>query len=345
VEKTMQAAVLHAENDLRYEEVDRPDPGPGQVLLKVRTCGICGTDSHIVKGRFPTPNKPVILGHEFAGEVAAVGSGVNHIKEGDRATADINTACGHCEYCRNNQKLFCPEILQIGVHTHGGLADYVIAPAGNIYILPKNMPFNHAAYIEPLACAIHGQKRIQVDVGETVLILGAGPMGLTHTALSKRRGAGQVLVSEPNKKRREIAHKLGSDKEFDPTDSGTIDLIMEATNGRGADVVIEAVGSTTTYKQAFDLVRRGGKILAYGAAGTDDVVEVKPFEIYAKELTIVGSYAGSYETWPAAMALIASGGFDPSLIIDTETELSDINNMLSKLDTDKSIVKAQIKIS
>ena len=121
-------------------------------------------------------------------------------------------------------------------------------------------------------------------------------------------------------------------------------MIMEATNGRGADVVIEAVGSTTTYKQAFDLVRRGGKILAYGAAGTDDVVEVKPFEIYAKELTIVGSYAGSYETWPAAMALIASGGFDPSLIIDTETELSEINNMLSKLDTDKSIVKEQIKL-
>lgn len=342
---TMQAAVLHGANDLRFEEVKRPEPGPGEVLLRVHRCGICGTDSHIVKGRFPAPNLPLIIGHEFAGEVAAVGSGVNHVKEGDRATADINIACGHCWYCRNNQKLFCPEVRQLGVHDHGGMADYVVVPARNIYILPTSMPFDHAAFIEPLACAIHGQKRIGIEVGESVLILGAGPMGLAHAALSKQRGAGLVMVSEPNPERRAKAHDIGSDMEFDPSTPDGLEAIMQATQGRGADVVIEAVGAVVTYGQAFQLVRRGGRILAYGAAATDAVVPMKPFEIYAKELSIVGSYAGTYETWPAAIALISGGRFDPGKIIDSVRTLADVGAALQSLDRDKSVVKVQVQIA
>ncbi len=345
MDKTMQAAVLHGANDLRFQEMKRPDPGPDEVLLRVHRCGICGTDSHIVKGRFPAPNLPLIIGHEFAGEVAAVGSNVTYIKEGDNATADINIACGHCWFCRNNQKLFCPEVRQLGVHDHGGMADYMVVPAKNIYVLPKTMPWDHAAFIEPLACAIHGQKRININIGETVLILGAGPMGLAHASLSKGRGAGQVLVSEPNAQRRAKAHDMGSDKEFDPTTPEGLELIMEATSGRGADVVIEAVGSTVTYGQAFDLVRRGGRILAYGAAATDAVVPMKPFDVYAKELTIVGSYAGTYETWPAAISLISSGRFDPSKIVDSVRPISEVREAIESLDTDKSVVKVQVQIA
>ena len=345
MQKTMQAAVLHSANNLRIEEVKRPEPGPGEVLLRVHRCGICGTDSHIVKGRFPAPNLPLIIGHEFAGEVAAVGSGVDYVKEGDRATADINIACGHCWYCRNNQKLFCAKVRQLGVHDHGGMAEYVVVPAQNIYILPKHMPYDHAAFIEPLACAIHGQKRIGIEVGETVLILGAGPMGLAHAALSKQRGAGLVIVSEPNAGRRERAHQIGSDLEIDPTAPEGIEAIMQATQGRGADVVIEAVGSPVTYGQTFQLVRRGGRILAYGAAAQDAVVPVKPFEIYAKELTIVGSYAGTYETWLQAIALISGGRFDPSKIIDSIRPLAEVAAALESLDRDKSVVKVQVQIT
>lgn len=345
MDRHMRAAVLHAANDLRFEEVVRPEPGPDEILLRVHRCGICGTDSHIVKGRFPAPNLPLIIGHEFAGEVAAVGAGVGYIKEGDKATADINIACGHCWYCRNNQKLFCPEVRQLGVHAHGGMADYVVVPAKNVYVLPANMPYDHAAFIEPLACAIHGQKRIGVEVGESVLILGAGPMGLCHATLSKARGAGLVMISEPNAERRRRAHDVGADLTFDPTAPDGIDRIMEATNGRGADVVIEAVGSPVTYGQTFQLVRRGGRILAYGAAATDTVVPMKPFDIYAKELTIVGSYAGTYETWPQAIAMIASERFDPSKIVDTVRPLSEVADALASLDRDKSVVKVQVQIA
>ena len=225
------------------------------------------------------------------------------------------------------------------------MAEYVVVPARNVYILPKEMPYDHAAFIEPLACAIHGQKRIGIEVGETVLILGAGPMGLAHAALSKQRGAGLVIVSEPNAGRRERAHQIGADLEVDPTVPEGIEAIMQATDGRGADVVIEAVGSPVTYGQTFQLVRRGGRILAYGAAAQDAVVPVKPFEIYAKELTIVGSYAGTYETWPQAIALISGGRFDPSKIIDSIRPLAEVAAALESLDRDKSVVKVQIQIT
>jgi 2-desacetyl-2-hydroxyethyl bacteriochlorophyllide A dehydrogenase len=339
----MQAAVFHGPDDLRVEEVERPTAGPGEVLLRVERCGICGTDSHIVRGHFPAPNLPLIIGHEFSGTVVDVGSGVTHVEPGDRATADINIACGTCYFCRHGNKLFCPYVRQLGVHDAGGMAEYVAAPAGNVYKLPDSMPFDHAAFIEPLACAIHGQDRIGVDVGETVLVIGAGPMGLAHVAMSRLHGAAQVIVSEPDPARRERARKLGSDVEVDPL-SGGLDEVMQATGGRGADVVIEAVGSARTYTQAIDLARRGGRVLAYGAAPADATIEIRPFDIYSKELTIVGSYAGTYETWPKAIDLISSGRFDPNQLIDSVRPLTDVMHAIESLETDKSVVKVQVQI-
>jgi 2-desacetyl-2-hydroxyethyl bacteriochlorophyllide A dehydrogenase len=339
----MRAAVFHGPDDLRVEEVERPTAGPGEVLLQVQRCGICGTDSHIVRGHFPAPNLPLIIGHEFSGTVVEIGSGVTHVEPGDRATADINIACGTCYFCRHGSKLFCPYVRQLGVHDAGGMAEYVAAPAGNVYKLPDSMPFDHAAFIEPLACAIHGQDRIGVDVGETVLVIGAGPMGLAHVAMSRLHGAARVIVSEPDPARRERAHKLGSDVEVDPL-SGGLDDVMQATDGRGADVVIEAVGSARTYTQAIELARRGGRVLAYGAAPADATIEVRPFEIYSKELTIVGSYAGTYETWPKAIDLISNGRFDPNELIDSVRPLSDVMAAIESLETDKSVVKVQVQI-
>lgn len=342
--KTMQAAVFHGANNLRVEEVKRPEPGAGEVLLRVARCGICGTDSHIVRGRFPAPNLPLIIGHEFAGTVAAIGAGVSSVKEGDRATADINIACGRCWYCRHNSKLFCPNVRQLGVHAAGGMAEYVAVPAANLYVLPSTMSFDHAAFIEPLACAIHGQKRIGVGIGETVLVIGAGPMGLAHIAMSKLRGAGMVAVSEPNALRRDRALAVGADVAVDPT-AGGIEEFLAKTDRRGADVIIEAVGSPVTYTQSFQLVRRGGRILAYGAAPPDAEIAVKPFDIYAKELTIVGSYAGTYETWPEAIELISGGRFDPNKIIDSVQPLSNVAGAIESMERDKSVVKVQVEIA
>jgi threonine dehydrogenase-like Zn-dependent dehydrogenase len=161
--------------------------------------------------------------------------------------------------------------------------------------------------------------------------------------MSRLHGAAQVIVSEPDPARRERAHTLGSDVEVDPLGGG-LDDVMRATGGRGADVVIEAVGSARTYTQAIELARRGGRVLAYGAAPADATIELRPFDIYSKELTIVGSYAGTYETWPKAIDLISNGRFDPNQLIDSVRALPDVMAAIESLETDKSVVKVQVQI-
>lgn len=345
MQSTMQAAVFRGGGDLRVEEVSRPEPGPDEVVIKVAACGICGTDIHIVGGDFPVPNLPLIIGHEFAGEVSEVGSNVHHVKQGDKATADINISCGTCYFCRHNSKMFCPYLRQLGVQTAGAMAEYVLAPAANVYQLPDLMSMEHAAYIEPLACVIHGQDRINIQFGETVAIIGGGSMGLAHAALSKMNGAGRVILSEPDPIRREVATRLGTDDVLDPMATNAVEEVLEVTEGRGADVVIEAVGSVRTYQDAIDMVRPNGRLLAFGAAPQDAEMALRPFDVFAKELSILGSYAGTYETWPEAIDLISNGRFDPSAVIDVVRPLNEAADAIEQLKEDKSVVKVLLQIN
>ena len=340
---TMSALRLHAPGDLRLDEVPIPTPGPAEVLVKVHRCGICGTDLHIAKGNFPAPNLPLTLGHEFSGTVVRKGPGVSDVAIDSPVVVDINISCGRCYFCTRGQKLFCPTVAQLGVHRAGGLAEYVIAPATNLHLLPNGLSLDTAAYVEPLACAVHGQDRVGIRSGDTVLVVGGGPMGLAHIALSRMNGASTVIVSEPDEARRELAQRMGADIAIDPSSHQLDETLMDLTRGIGPDVVIEAVGSIRTYESAINVVRRGGKVLAYGAAPQDALMSLRPFDIYAKELTIVGSYAGTYDTWPRAIALLAGGRFDPSLIVDTIKPLSQAINALNDLEHNRSIVKVHIQ--
>ncbi len=343
--ETMMAIRLHAAGDLRTEQVPVPVPAPGEVLVRVHRCGVCGTDLHIAKGNFPAPNLPLTLGHEFSGTVAALGEQVAGVAIGDRVVVDINTSCGHCYYCTRGQKLFCTAVLQLGVHTAGGLAEYVVAPAVNLHALPDTVSLDTAAYVEPLACAIHGQDRIGIRSGDRILVIGGGPMGLAHIALARLNGASQIIVSEPDPARRERATRLGADVVVDPFEAPLADTLGDLTDGIGPDVVIEAVGSIPTYESAIAVVRRGGKVLAYGAAPQHAEMSLRPFDIYSKELTIVGSYAGAYDTWPRAIALIAGGRFDPSLIVDSVRPLDEAVEAIRGLEHDRSTVKVHIQVS
>lgn len=343
--KTMLAARLHAAGDFRIDTVEVPEPKADEVLIKVHRTGICGTDLHIVSGNFPAPNLPLTLGHEFSGTIAQLGSQATSLKVGDKVVVDINIACGRCTFCRIGSKLFCPSVRQLGVHDSGALAEYVLAPIENVYVLPDSISLDAAAYVEPLACAIHGQDRIGIRAGETVLIIGGGPMGLAHIVLAKLQGASKIIVSEPDSHRRQLALKLGADIAVDPINENLKEILNSKTNGIGPDVVIEAVGSIPTYEDSVAVVRRGGRILAYGAAPQDASMQLRPFDVYAKELTIVGSYAGTYDTWPRAINLIAAERFDPSLIVDTIKPLSEAVEALQSLKTNRSIVKIHIQVS
>ncbi|WP_180954528.1 zinc-dependent alcohol dehydrogenase family protein [Bacillus sp. V5-8f] len=341
--KEMKAAVTHAAKDLRIENVPVPEIKENEVLIQVKACGICGTDPHIYNGHFPAP-MPLIQGHEFAGEVVMVGSAVTSVAVGDRVTADINISCGNCYYCRTGQKLFCENITQLGVHINGAFAEYVKAPENNIYKLPEGMTWEEGAYIEPLACVIRGQERANVKMGDTVAIIGAGPMGLAHAIMAKLNGASRVILSEMNKTRLQKAKDLGVDFVIDASEKDPVQEVLNLTEGRGADVVFEVVGAMPTYKQAFEMVRRGGTLVAYGAAPADHTLEIKPFEIYSKELTIVGSYAGTYGTWVKAIQLISSKRFNPSDIISKTITLDQLEDGILEADKNKGTIKIIAKI-
>jgi 2-desacetyl-2-hydroxyethyl bacteriochlorophyllide A dehydrogenase len=343
--QTMLAARLHAAGDLRMDTVEVPSPKSDEALIKVHRTGICGTDLHIASGNFPAPNLPLTLGHEFSGTIVGLGNQESLLKIGDKVVADINIACGSCDFCRKGAKLFCPTVRQLGVHDAGALAEFVVAPIQNVYVLSDTISLDAAAYVEPLACAIHGQDRIGIRAGESILIIGGGPMGLAHVALARLQGASKIIVSEPDAHRRGIATQMGADLTVDPLNENLAEILKIATDNIGPDVVIEAVGSIPTYEASVALVRRGGRILAYGAAPQDASMQLRPFDVYAKELTIVGSYAGTYDTWPRAINLIAAGRFNPALIVDTIRPLSEAVDALQSLKTDRSIVKIHIQVS
>lgn len=340
----MKAAVLYGKQDLKLEEVPVPELGADDVLVKVKYCAICGTDPHIYEGRFPAP-LPLTLGHEFSGVVEAIGENVDFVKSGDRVTADININCGTCFYCRRGKKLHCEKMVQLGVHVNGAFAEYIKVPVKNLYKLPDSLSLKHAAYIEPLACAIGGQDKVNIEFGDTVAIIGGGPMGLAHALLSKLNGAGQVILSEMNPARIKRAREIGIDYVIDVNEENTVETVKRLTDGRGADVVIEAVGSAYTYSEVFKLVRNSGTILVFGAAPQGVTIPVSPFELYSRELTIVSTYAGTYDTFPKAISLLANKQFDPNPILTTECSLDEVKQGIENAEKNKDILKTIVKIS
>ncbi len=334
----MVAAILFNHNDLRIEKTEIPLVSPGEVLIKVRACGVCGTDYHIMTGEFGS-NRPVIMGHEFAGEVVAVGGEVRKAKIGDHVTADINVSCGECYFCRMGQKIMCPELRQIGSTINGAFAEYIKVPQGQVYQLPAAMSWEMGAYVEPLACVLRGLEVLQATPGSTIAVLGGGPMGLAFCQMLNRQGAAKLLLSEPNELRRTRALKVGADVVIDPRKEDLAAIVKRETDGRGADYVVEAVGSAPTFRQAFDIVRRGGRILVYGIAGAENDVSIKPRQIYNKELSIVSSFCGTYQTWPQAISLLDQGRFDPKPIVTQIVPLQQAAEVVRNLSTDLSNIK------
>jgi 2-desacetyl-2-hydroxyethyl bacteriochlorophyllide A dehydrogenase len=338
----MRAAVFHGVGDIRVEDVPVPAISEDQVLLAVELCGICGTDVHILKGTFPPGHTPITLGHEFAGRIVDAGSGAA-AEPGALVTADIALTCGACSFCRHGQRLFCPEVRQIGVHLDGAFAEYVAVPAEAVHPLPGGMSATQGAYVEPLACVLHGHERAAIPPGSTVAVIGGGPMGLLHVQLARLRGAAQVICSEPHETRRRKAEAFGADVVIDPSAGDAVAGVLALTDGRGADVVIEAVGSIATYRDAFRMVRRGGTLLAFGAAPSAETLDLSPFDVYARELTVLGSYAATYGTYEDAVALIASGRVEVDSTVTAVRPLEDIAAAIAASGNDRDVIKIQIR--
>ena len=339
----MRAAVLYNVRDIRVQEVPKPSIGPSDVLVRVKSCGICGTDVHFYKGEWRV-KLPLIPGHEFSGVVEEIGENVRGINIGDHVVAEPNITCGECYYCRMSERnFFCTELKALGVDIDGAYAEYVRVPSKNVYKIPNELSFEEAAMIEPLACCIRGLDNVGVKIGERVAIVGTGPIGLLLIQLVKMWGATKVYAMDLLDERLKIAEKVGADVTVNPISQDPREVIMKDTGGVGVDVSIEAVGSVKAIETAFNLVRRGGRLLIFGVAPQDAVWHVKPFELYDKELKVVASYRSPF-TFERAVEIASTGRIDFRSIISHVISLNEVPEMFKRIDRrEKGIVKVIIK--
>jgi threonine dehydrogenase-like Zn-dependent dehydrogenase len=339
VKSMMKAAVVEKPGVLTVRQMPVPEIGDGEVLIKVKTTGICGTDWSIFTGKYSADKLPLIPGHEFSGVIAAVGKAAHSLKEGDRVTADINMSCGTCFYCRKGNPLLCPEFTQLGIHTHGTYAEYVKARWELVHRLPDNLDFHCGAFIEPTSCVIHSAKAMNLTIGSSVAVLGAG-LGVLHGAMARLRGAAPVIVIGRTKRKLELAKRFGADHTLSLQDvEDPVAAVKELTGGRGADYVVEAVGTAETYELAFRMVRPGGTLDAFGITGAEDIMHLRPFDLVLGERGIVGSCAGCGNDWTDAIALLQYGRIDPRPLFSVEVPLEELESALRELREDKELTK------
>ncbi|QMU76734.1 zinc-dependent alcohol dehydrogenase family protein [Streptacidiphilus sp. PB12-B1b] len=321
----MKAAVISAPGVVAIESVDDPAPGPRDVVVKVSVCGLCGTDLHILQGEF-APTLPIVPGHEFAGEIVAVGAEVTGLATGDRVAVDPSLYCHECHYCRIGRNNLCERWAAIGVTVPGGAAEYAVAPAANCVKLPDHVRTEDAALIEPLSCAVRGYDILRSRLASHVLIYGSGTMGLMMLELAKRTGAASVDVVDINADRLATARLLGC--------SGTATSADEIQRPRGWDVVIDATGNEQAIQDALGRVGKGGTYLQFGVANYAARTTIEPYRIYNEEITITGSMAvlHSYER---AADLFATGVLDPEVFISDRLPLDDYAAALQQFQAGK----------
>jgi len=297
------AAVFHGIKDgLKLEERPVPEVTRSEdVLIEVKASGLCGTDPAILDGRHPS-SPPVILGHEYGGIVVDVGKDVSLVKPGDHAVVDPNIKCGRCRFCRNAKQNLCSNMKTLGIHLDGGFARYNVAPQSAVYKVPEDMDWRDVALVEPVSCVINGLRRSGIGFGDSVAVIGAGPIGLIWAALSKEAGAAKVIVSETVPARQEAARKLGADRVIDPTRSDVVEAVKAETDG-GVDVAVEVVGKPLTVQQALQMIGFGGKAVLFGTCPEEAQVSLKPYDLVRREKQVLGSFAANFTFTPAIEAM------------------------------------------
>lgn len=356
----MRVANYYGPEDLRVESVDEAVLDSNEVRIDVVAAGICGTDLHEYTGgpdltpaegtTHPLTNAslPVPLGHEFSGTVVEVGSDVSEVAEGDAVTVNPALVCGECRYCSEGRHNLCESVANIGLSARsGGFSEQAVVPAANVVPLPAGIPVEYGALVEPLSVGLHAVRRSGMQAGDSVAVFGAGPIGISIVQAVAAGGATEVFVSEPRRKRREIAEMVGATTTLDPMADDSVDVINASTNG-GVDVAFEAVGIEPTFRAAIESTKRGGQITCVGIS--DDDVGLTPNELVVVERTINGS--NGYLSGPLAdrefrMAVqyLESGEFDPEAMITGRIRLDDIveDGFEDLLDPDSEHVKILVE--
>ncbi len=321
----MKALILEEYKKFTYTDMPAPEPGPEEVLIAVKACGICGSDVHGMDGSTGRRRPPIVMGHEAAGVIARTGAAVNNWKTGDRVTFDSTIYCGRCEYCRRGQFNLCDNRRVLGVscedyRQHGAFAEYVAVPQHVLYRLPDGLTFEHAALTEPFAIALHAIGRAPVAMDGTVVVVGAGMIGLALVQALRQAGCGRLIAVDVADARLALAREFGASDTFNSSSANAVEAIADLTRGRGADAAFEAVGISATVGLAVGCLRKGGTLTLVG-----NLAQKIDFPLQAavtRELSLHGSCASRGE-YPAALQMLALGALKAGGLISATAPLAE----------------------
>ncbi len=324
----MKAALLYGPKDIRVEEVPAPEISEDEVLVRVKACGICAADLRLYMGigGLWKPKYPITLGHEVSGVVEKAGSKVAQFKPGDRVAVDMLIRCGKCTYCLRGRDNLCENRKPLP----GGFAEYTKAPPTNIFKIPNHLTFEEAALAEPLACCINSIQKLSIEDQSTVLIIGAGPMGLMHLQLLKALKKVKVIVSEILEERLKVAAKLGADQLINPTKQDLQEEVMKETKGNGVDAVIVAVGSKEAIQQAINVAAKTATIIIFGAIYPPTQITINPNILHYKEIILTGAHSRTLKQFQQAVNLLAQKQVNIKPIITHTYPLNQIKQAIQK---------------
>ena len=330
----MRAAIITSPGTIRLDEVSAPTPGPGEVLVRTVACGLCTTDLDILEGRF-WASYPIVPGHEVSGVVEAVGDEVSSLRPGDVVAIDPNIPCGCCGECRSGFPHLCVNLRAVGVTQSGGFAEFVVVPEANTYVLPSGMNPELGALMEPLACLLHGLDRAEITPRDVVAIYGLGFIGLMFSQVLAHAGVDRLILIDPLEERRRIAEDFGFDTVLD---AGDAPLLFEDAD-RQPSVSIDCTGVPEAIGAAIGATRAGGRVLLFGVADPEDRVEMSPYTVFRKELTILGSFINPF-TNQAAVDLLPR--LDLERLITHRFELDGFEEAVHVRKTNPSALKILI---
>lgn len=343
----MLAAVLHRPEDLELVERPDPTPGPGEVVLDIEATTLCGTDLRLLSGAKTSGVRPdVVVGHEIAGRVSQVGEGVDPALVGRQATVSIVVSCGRCRACLADAEHLCEHLELIGYGIDGGLAEKMLVPAramerGNLVLTPSELDPRLLALAEPVSCCLNGLGQYRVEAGDTMLVIGAGPIGLLHTQLARHSGAGQVIVANRGRERREAAERLGADCTIDPSEHDLLEVVHERTNGRGGDVVVVCIGVPELANVALQCAAPRGRVNFFAGFPKGSTAQMDPNLIHYNELVVTGGSNARRRDVRRAVELLAAGAINLDEMVTDTFALRDVRQAYQAL-ADRTGVKVAV---
>jgi len=337
----MKAAMLYGIKDLRIEEIPVPEVADGEVLVKIKAATTCGTDLKIFQRGYVEKviNLPTVFGHEWAGEVVETGDGMEWPKKGMRIRAGNSAPCLRCKMCQKGKYNLCEDMIWLW----GAYAEYIKVPPRMVLVnmqeIPQHVSYEEAAITEPLACVLHGVEEAKVKLGDTVAIIGAGPIGMLHLLTVKAMGAEKTIIIDLVDERLAFAERFGADETVNAGKVDAVATVKRMTRGYGVDVAIEAIGLPVTWEQAFKLVRKGGRVLEFGGCPPGTEITLNAELLHYGEVTVLGTFHTTPLHFKKALNLIASRKIDVRPLITRKMKLDAIKEAFEILSTSKSEIK------